>query len=136
MSVVEPEPPAKPLVLPKPRVLKIVPEIEVKVKASRVRGDERRGNFTSWSEQKKAADDLARRFTTHRLTVAFPSDGDFVDHDRVIYLHLKIQDASRFYKIILGQGLFGFEGTGVRLDELHDLDFQQIQGGQQITILD
>jgi hypothetical protein len=51
--------------------------------------DERRGNFTSWSEQKKAAEDLARRFATHRLTVAFPSDGYF-------------QDASRFYKIILG----------------------------------
>jgi hypothetical protein len=165
MSVVEAEPPAKPLVLPKLRefneftlepgrrhnlfssrllgnllkhfvagavvidphilhssqqigmlegflrVLKIAPEIEVKVKASRVRGDERRGNFTSWSEQKKAADDLARRFTTHRLTVAFPSDGYFVDHDRVIYLHLKIQDASRFYKIILGQGLFGFDAA-------------------------
>ena len=35
-------------------------------------------------------------------TVAFPSDGYFVDHNRVIYLHLKVQDASRFYEIILG----------------------------------
>jgi hypothetical protein len=91
------------------RVLKITPEIEVKIKASPVRRDKRRGNFTSWSEQEKAADDLARRFTTHRLTVAFPSDGYFVAHDRVIYLHLRIQDANRFYKIILGQGLFGFD---------------------------
>ncbi|MCL4205065.1 MAG: hypothetical protein KJ000_21500 [Pirellulaceae bacterium] len=94
MSVLEPEPPAKPLVLPKPKVLKIAPEIEVKVKASRVRADERRGNFASWSEQKKAADDLARRFRTNRLTVPFPGNGYFVNHDRLIYLHLKIEDGS------------------------------------------
>ena len=55
MSVVEPEPSARPLVLPKLRELKIAPEIEVKVQASRVRRDERRGNFTSWSEQKRGS---------------------------------------------------------------------------------
>jgi hypothetical protein len=61
--------------------------------------------------KKEAPDDLARRFATHRLTVAFPSDGYFVAHDRVIYLHLNVQDASRFYKVILGQGLFGFDAA-------------------------
>ena len=93
------------------RQLKLTEDAQVKVKTSRVRSDERRGNFTSWSEQETAANNLKTRFKSHRLSVDFPSDGFFVDHDRVIYLQLRIQGEAHFYKIILGQGLFGFHSA-------------------------
>src|SRR5690606_33034154 len=90
------------------KVLKVTDDAEVIVKAGRVRGDERRGNFASWPEQDAAAKASSAKFASHRLKVTFPSDGYFVDHDRVIYLSTKKPDGNHFYKIILGQGLFGF----------------------------
>lgn len=93
------------------RVLKVTDGAQVKVKAGRVRSDERRGNFTNWSEQQTAAKDLTTRFKSHCLAIVFPDDGYFVDHDRVIYLQLRIQDKDHFYKVILGQGLFGFHSA-------------------------
>ena len=90
------------------RVLKLTTDAEVYVKAGRVRGDERRGNFTSWSEQNGAAKTMSAKFASGRLSISFPDDGYFVDHDRVIYLNTKQSDGNHFYKIILGQGLFGF----------------------------
>lgn len=93
------------------RVLKITDGAQVKVKTGRVRNDDRRGNFTSWSEQSAAVNGVKARFKTHHLDIAFPDDGYFVDHDRVIYLQLLVQNESHFYKIILGQGLFGFHSA-------------------------
>jgi hypothetical protein len=90
------------------RVLKVTEDAEVIVKAGRIRGEERKGNFTSWSEQDAAAKSITAKFATHRLKVIFPSDGYFVDHDRVIYLSTKKPDGNHYYKVILGQGLFGF----------------------------
>lgn len=89
-------------------VLKVTDDAEVIVKAGRVRGDERRGNFASWPEQDAAAKAISTKFASHRLTVTFPNNGYFVDHDRVIYLKTKKPDGNQYYKIILGQGLFGF----------------------------
>jgi ATP-dependent helicase YprA (DUF1998 family) len=90
------------------RVLKVTDDAEVIVQAGRVRRDERSGNFASWSEQDAAAKAISEKFTSHRLKVTFPNDGYFVDHDRVIYLITKKPTGTHFYKIILGQGLFGF----------------------------
>lgn len=90
------------------QVLKVTDDAEVIVKAGRVRSDERRGNFTSWSEQDAAAKATSARFASHHLKITFPDDGYFVDHDRVIYLNTEKSDGNHFYKIILGQGLFGF----------------------------
>jgi hypothetical protein len=92
-------------------VLKITDDAEVIVRAGRVRRDERRGNFASWSEQDAAAKATSEKFASHRLKVTFPNDGYFVDHDRVIYLNTKKPDGIQFYKIILGQGLFGFHSA-------------------------
>ena len=93
------------------QLLKVTDGARVKVNAGRVRGDERRGNFTSWSEQNSAANELKERLQSHNVEIVFPDDGYFVDHDRVIYLQLRIQDESRYYKVILGQGLFGFHSA-------------------------
>lgn len=91
--------------------LKVTESAKVIVKAGRVRPDERRGNFTSWSEQNTAAKAIEARFTSHRLKVVFPDDGYFVDHDRVIFLNVKKPDGLHCYKIILGHGLFGFHSA-------------------------
>lgn len=90
------------------RVLKVTEDAEVIVKTGRIRGEERKGNFTSWSEQDDAAKSITAKFASHRLKVTFPNDGYFVDHDRVIYLSTKKPDGDHYYKVILGQGLFGF----------------------------
>jgi ATP-dependent helicase YprA (DUF1998 family) len=90
------------------KVLKFTDDAEVVVQAGRIRRDERSGNFANWSEQDAAARDISEKFASHRLKVTFPNDGYFVDHDRVIYLSTRKTAGTHFYKIILGQGLFGF----------------------------
>jgi hypothetical protein len=40
-----------------------------------------------------------------------------VEHDRVILLHLAYPDCPRYYRVLLGQGLFGFEAVCRRQSE-------------------
>jgi ATP-dependent helicase YprA (DUF1998 family) len=82
-----------------------------KVRTGRVRGEQRRGDFAGWSDQNAAADRVRRQLGTLNLTLEFPADGYFVDHDRVLYFHIKESGTARFYKVILGQGLFGFDAA-------------------------
>ena len=53
---------------------------------------------------------MKARVAPTTVNVSFPADGSFVDHDRLVYLSLIDNDTreDRFYKIILGQGLYGF----------------------------
>jgi hypothetical protein len=90
--------------------LKVNEKALIRVRAGRVRSDERKGNFTSWSEQEVEVKAMKVRLNPTPIEVSFPTDGNFVDHDRLIYLGLIDNDTQeeRFYKIILGQGLFGF----------------------------
>ncbi|GEM_PF-1775848 len=90
------------------KVLKTEDDAEIIVKAGRIRGSERGGNFTSWADQETAAREISEKFAHLRLKIVFPQDGHFVDHDRIIYLNTRKSDGNHFYKIILGQGLFGF----------------------------
>jgi hypothetical protein len=89
--------------------LRIVEQTQLKVYTGRVRRDEIRGNFTSWQDQDKACLDLQSKFSGINLVIQFPANGHFVDHDRLIYLHVNDGSRERFFKIILGQGLFGFD---------------------------
>ena len=82
-----------------------------KVRTGRVRGEQRRADFAGWSDQNAAADRVRRQLGTLNLTLEFPADGYFVDHDRVLYFHIKESGTARFYKVILGQGLFGFDAA-------------------------
>jgi hypothetical protein len=96
------------------RQLNLVDGAVITVRAGRVRSDERRGNFTNWPEQDAEVRDLQRRLALPEgkvnVSVSFPADGYFVDHDRLVYLGVSDKDTGekRFYKIILGQGLYGF----------------------------
>jgi hypothetical protein len=89
--------------------LRVSKQAKIKVRAGRVRRDELRGNFTSWQEQDQACLDLKGKHIGLDLTIEFPSDGYFVDHDRLVFLHVNDGSRERFYKLILGQGLFGFD---------------------------
>ncbi|MEY4186338.1 MAG: hypothetical protein RIT02_1372, partial [Planctomycetota bacterium] len=53
---------------------------------------------------------MKARLNPTAIDVSFPTDGYFVDHDRLVYLGVIDNDTreERFYKIILGQGLYGF----------------------------
>jgi hypothetical protein len=44
-----------------------------------------------------------------KVEIEFPKDGYFVDHDRIILFD--IHQEQRFVKLILGQGLFGFDAA-------------------------
>lgn len=89
--------------------LRKVKDTKIKVYAGRVRRDELRGNFTSWQDQDQACDEFRSKYIGVDLSIQFPSNGHFVEHDRLVYLHLKDGVQERFFKLILGQGLFGFD---------------------------
>ena len=91
--------------------LRVSKQAKIKVRAGRVRRDELRGNFTSWQEQDQACLDLKGKHIGLDLTIEFPSVGYFVDHDRLVFLHVNDGTRERFYKLILGQGLFGFDAS-------------------------
>ncbi len=120
------------------QLLKVTDDVEVIVKAGRVRENERRGNFTRWSEQDAVAKATSTKFASHHLTVTFPDDGHFVDHDRLIYLNTKKPDGNHFYKIILGQGLFGFHSACRRRShgvwfEIPESEWQSARNQQAIS---
>lgn len=91
------------------RCVRPAPTAEYKVRAGRVRGDQFRNDFASWSDQNAAADRLKRALSALKLTFDFPSDGYFVDHDRVLLFELQDQGRTSYFKVLLGQGLFGFD---------------------------
>jgi len=92
------------------RQLKVTDGCVIKVRAGRVRSDERKGNFTNWQEQDAEVRGLKGRVAPTEVHVSFPTDGAFVEHDRLVYLGVIDNDTreERFYKIILGIGLYGF----------------------------
>lgn len=84
---------------------------EYQVRSSHVRGETRRGDFASWSDQNAAADRIKMTFASLKLRIEFPADGYFVDHDRILLFELQDGIHIRFYKVLLGQGLFGFDAA-------------------------
>ncbi len=109
--------------------LRMVKDAKIKVYAGRVRRDELRGNFTSWQDQDQACDEFQSKYIGLDLSIQFPSNGHFVEHDRLVYLHLKDGDQERFFKLILGQGLFGFD-AGCRRRS-HGVWFEISQRGME-----
>jgi ATP-dependent helicase YprA (DUF1998 family) len=91
--------------------LRIVEQTQLRVYTGRVRRDEIRGNFTSWHDQDNACLDFQSKFSGVDLSIQFPANGHFVDHDRLIFLHVNDGNHERFFKVILGQGLFGFDAA-------------------------
>jgi ATP-dependent helicase YprA (DUF1998 family) len=91
--------------------LRFVPDSSVKVRTGRVRANQRRGDFTSWSEQASAFECVKQALSVGSCEVEFPIDGYFVDHDRLLLIHLRTGSSDRYYKVLLGQGLFGFDSA-------------------------
>ncbi|GIW80408.1 MAG: hypothetical protein KatS3mg105_2215 [Gemmatales bacterium] len=83
------------------------------VRTGRIRGDRNRGNFSSWDEQNAAADRLkeALRDRDIEVLIEFPAEGSFVDHDRILLFETLEDSNRRYYKVLLGQGLFGFDAS-------------------------
>lgn len=92
-------------------LLRVEESTRIKVRTSRVRGDARRGDFSSWSAQEAAAKKIIQQLSGHQIEVNFPPGGYFMDHDRLLYMQLRIESNPKYYKVILGQGLFGFHPT-------------------------
>jgi len=91
--------------------LRVTDLSKIVVRAGRVRRDEFRGNFASWQDQDHACIELKHRLGSLNLNVEFPVDGYFVDHDRLVYFKLIDENGERFFKLLLGQGLFGFDAA-------------------------
>ena len=79
-----------------------------------------------------AAHQFKQRLKGQDFEVFFPDDGYFVDHDRLVYPHLKSDASDRFYKVILGQGLVGFRSACRRRS--HGVWFEILSRNQPVAV--
>ena len=93
--------------------LRLTDSAKVIVRTGRVRGDLRKDDFSSPVEQEFAAKAVKARIGNESLEFQFSTDNYFLDHDRLIFFAVEdITTAERrYYKVILGQGLFGFDSA-------------------------
>lgn len=82
-----------------------------KVRAGRIRGEQRHNDFGSWSDQDAATKKLKHDLGSLDVSIEFPSDGYFVDHDRLLLFEIQNNGVAQYYKVLLGQGLFGFDAA-------------------------
>lgn len=81
------------------------------LRAGRVRHGGGRRDFQSWADQDRAADDLKSCLSVQRIEVTFPRDNEFVEHDRYLLMETEQEGRPGFYRVLLGQGLFGFHAA-------------------------
>lgn len=81
-----------------------VPKTVVRVKTVKNKPERERGNFTEW-EQKQVCSDIQKDYPSLGLDIK-PVRKDWLgEHDRTIVLR---HESGSCYKIILGQGVYGF----------------------------
>lgn len=88
------------------RHIKTTDDASVIIQTTRVKYKEK-GNFGNWQEQDFQADQVKSRLRKRNIRIDYLSES-VIDHDRLIYLHVKKKMKNAYYKIILGYGLFGF----------------------------
>jgi hypothetical protein len=64
---------------------------------------------TDW-DQNRCASNLrnAHRLLNVQISIPIPVGEPLVEHDRIILLDLSQGETQRFYRVLLGQGIFGF----------------------------
>ncbi len=92
------------------RRLRLVPGCEVRIKAARPRPLHLLSRWDYTDTQQTARINRLRQELTPRLNLDFELPASALEeHDRILLWHVQHAPEDRFYRVLLGQGLIGFE---------------------------
>ena len=114
--------------------LRAANNVEVRVKSRTLRSPPGGGDYATSTQQSAAVQQLRARFPGLHVQTRIINYATFPDHDRWIVVSVVRNNAPRYYCILLGHGLYGFEAVCKKRSEgvWFEIDANEFQTRWQV----